>query len=400
MRSPQTTPQCRQAIYKLAAKICNIISPPLARWLTAHVSKWQRLKECLPWETYRTISKSLNFSDCRRVRVLPWQPNKFMALTINQALLDQGKCLLSSLPPAIQGEHGRHKLWAATMTLKETGITAHDAAKLLMEHFNPRCIPTWSEAEITRTVNRAFQTSATIISNPRWSPLDSEARLKVVQETNVKMDEFAQWSPSPLESPDPQFFLDGLYGEGDPLLCLGWEKNRSTTESRNWWRGKLDGIQLVVPNAMKARLGKPVGFDYMSPRTLANTGARLYLVVEFDLVEKNANGEDTRDAEFIRRMAENGFSVRDINASLIAHLSSKAPLVMAVSSGGKSLHGWFRTKDVPEPVVEGFFDYASSLGADKSLWSPCHLVRLPDGVRDNGRIQSVKYFNPNLICNE
>ncbi len=42
-------------------------------------------------------------------------------------------------------------------------------------------------------------------------------------------------------------------------------------------------------------------------------------------------------------------------------------------------------------------DYAVSLGADHKLWSRSQFVRMPDGLRDNGKRQVVFYFNPKVI---
>ena len=41
------------------------------------------------------------------------------------------------------------------------------------------------------------------------------------------------------------------------------------------------------------------------------------------------------------RLATEGRDVRDLCAALLLHLAEKAPLALAVYSGGKSLHGWF-----------------------------------------------------------
>ena len=40
--------------------------------------------------------------------------------------------------------------------------------------------------------------------------------------------------------------------------------------------------------------------------------------------------------------------MRDLCAALLLHLAEKAPLALAVYSGGKSLHGWFLLRGVAE----------------------------------------------------
>jgi hypothetical protein len=105
-------------------------------------------------------------------------------------------------------------------------------------------------------------------------------------------------------------------------------------------------------------------------RTLANTGPRRFAVIESDT------------GSF------------DQHASILWHLAKIAPLVMVVHSGSKSLHGWFYAAGEPEEKVLRFFRYAVSLGADPATWTPCQLVRIPDGQRDNGKRQEVVFFNP------
>ena len=87
----------------------------------------------------------------------------------------------------------------------------------------------------------------------------------------------------------------------------------------------------------------------------------------------------------------------DDQAALLLHLAEKAPLVLVVHSGGKSLHGWFLVRGQPDMRVERFFRYAVSLGADRATWTRSQFVRMPDGVRDTGERQAVYFFNPSLV---
>ena len=106
-----------------------------------------------------------------------------------------------------------------------------------------------------------------------------------------------------------------------------------------------------------------------SRHTLANTGPRRFLVCEFDT------------------------GAADDHASLLLHLATLAPLVCAVHSGGKSLHGWFYVHGQPEAKVERFFRYAVALGADPATWTRSQFVRMPDGTRDNGKRQTIFFVN-------
>jgi hypothetical protein len=111
----------------------------------------------------------------------------------------------------------------------------------------------------------------------------------------------------------------------------------------------------------------------VSKRCLDNTGPRRHLVVEFD--------SGTLDSQAARML----------------HLAQFAPLGVALHSGSKSLHGWFQVVGFSEKKVLKFFRYAVSIGADYRTWSPCQMVRIPDGLHKNGCRQTVFYFNPKLI---
>ncbi len=82
---------------------------------------------------------------------------------------------------------------------------------------------------------------------------------------------------------------------------------------------------------------------------------------------------------------------------LLLHLAEKAPLALVVYSGGKSLHGWFYCAGVAEEKVSRIFRYAVYLGADRANWNPSQFARMPDGVRENGRRQTVYFLNPAVV---
>ena len=97
------------------------------------------------------------------------------------------------------------------------------------------------------------------------------------------------------------------------------------------------------------------------------------------------------------RLSIEGQDVKDLCAALLLHLAERAPLALAVHSGGKSLHGWFYCAGVPEERVRRTFQYAVSLGADQANWTRSQFARMPDGLRENGRRQTVYFLNPGVV---
>ena len=129
-------------------------------------------------------------------------------------------------------------------------------------------------------------------------------------------------------------------------------------------------MQLIVPSPMTERVGLTKSGKKRA-HSLDNTGPRKILVIEFD--------EGTFDE----------------HAAILIHLAKQAPLVMALMSGNKSLHGWFYVERSPEKLQLGFMRYAVSLGADPQLWVRSQFARIPDGFRvDKEKLQSVIYLNP------
>ena len=75
------------------------------------------------------------------------------------------------------------------------------------------------------------------------------------------------------------------------------------------------------------------------------------------------------------------------------------PLIMAVWSGGKSIHGWYDLSALRRDAKRLFYQHARHLGADNALWNTAALVRMPGGRRDTGEDQPILYFQaPEDTC--
>jgi hypothetical protein len=168
----------------------------------------------------------------------------------------------------------------------------------------------------------------------------------------------------------PERVLDALFVQ-DALLCLSLDIRSAVTQSRESWRGMEASMEFLVANPMTSPSGKSKE-GRLSHRCHDNaTKSRIYQVIEFD--------RGTPDEQA---------------AVLSALHSPKAPLILAVWSGGKSIHGWFDVRNLSEHDKARFFAAACRMGADRTLWDPCKLVRMPGGKRSNGRPQPILYFNP------
>jgi hypothetical protein len=283
--------------------------------------------------------------------------------------------LLASPPRAGEGVHG----WLFRVARQlHTHLPAVEIVALL-EARVANCGRNVRRSEIVAAVQNAllcaWQPRADGLPVPsasKWPTVNQEQREAIIRDGGGLADLW-ELSPIRLEDNDPhtEEIIDRLY-PGNPLLCCGWSNDRFDTRPREDWRGQLAELALIVPSPMSAiegvtKEGKP------SRHTLSNTGLRRFLVCEFD----------TGDI--------------DRHAALLIHLAGYAPLICAVHSGGKSLHGWFYIQGQPEERVLKFFRFAVSLGADPATWTRCQFVRMPDGSRDNGQRQTVYFFHPQLL---
>jgi hypothetical protein len=232
--------------------------------------------------------------------------------------------------------------------------------------------------EIERAVERSAATawqpgqSAAPRSAARWPAINHEQRGAIVR-AGAGLVDLWETSPVRLENnlPHTEEIIDVLF-PGNPLLCVGRDSAKFATRHRDDWRGKLAHTQLIVPSPMVACVGTTQE-GKRSEHSLDNTGPRRFLVVEFDQ------------------------GTADEHAALLLHLAERAPFAVAVHSGGKSLHGWFYCAGQQEGRLQDFMCYAVMLGADPATWTRSQFVRMPDGLRENGKRQTVFFFNPGVV---
>lgn len=234
-------------------------------------------------------------------------------------------------------------------------------------------------------------------SAAKW-PEPNPEQIEVVQQ-GAGLADLWEMSPTRIEGDREQVeaILDQLF-PGNPLLCCGHSQSEFDTKPLTDWRGQLSQLQFIVPNPMSARRGRKKnpqpGQSVWSAHTLDNTGLRRFLVVECDFSLYARDGRtETKLAPWLHRQAQSGITIADICVAVLLHLAHCAPLVLAVHSGGKSLHGWFYCDGQPEDKLLRFMRYAVSLGADPATWTRSQFVRMPEGTRDNGRRQTVYFFN-------
>ena len=273
---------------------------------------------------------------------------------------------LRNCPKAGGGVHG----WIFNSALQLTKYTDQNTAFELIRSYSEGCERFVPDREIwdaisTASLSKRKQTT----KKPNW-PSKNEEQREAITGNGAGLAEL--WESSPIRFDDDvshtEEVIDLLFPD-NPLLCTGSSPYKFGTKAREEWRGKLASMQLIVPSPMTERVGLTKS-GKKSAHSLDNTGPRKFLVIEFD--------EGTFDE----------------HAAILIHLAKQAPLVMALMSGNKSLHGWFYVERSPEKLQLSFMRYAVSLGADPRLWIRSQFARIPDGFRvDKEKLQSVIYLN-------
>lgn len=283
--------------------------------------------------------------------------------------------LASSPPSAGQGLHG----WLYRVSRQlHAHLPAIEIVRLL-ESRVVNCGRPVPKREIVEAVQNSLATAwqppgdQPICQPPRKWPTVDKARVESIIREGLGLADL--WGLSPVRIEDNESHAEEIIDQlfpGNLLLCCGSSSQRFGTWPREVWRDQLAKLQLIVPSPMSAPIGKTKD-GRESAHTLANTGPRRFLVCEFDA------------------------GTIDDHAALLLHLAAYAPFVLAVHSGGKSLHGWFLLAGQSEEKAIQLMRYAVSLGADPATWTRSQFVRMPDGTRDDGRRQTVYYFAPELL---
>jgi hypothetical protein len=305
------------------------------------------------------------------------------------------KQILPPCPPAGGGVHSW--LFRTAFTLHKSGRSPLEIALFLADG-SSQCGRNVSRREIEEAIENsnpiAMSTKLSSRLRTSWPAVDQEKVNRICQ-SGCSLLELNATSPvqigiNRLETED---VIDQLF-PGNPLVCSGGSTSRFNTRPREDFRGYLARLQFIVPSPMLSEFGL-TQTGKKSKRCLANTGPRRFLVIEFDPLGWGTLSEENRRGfsdELHYRKA-----MKDQHASLLAHLAELGLLTLVVDSGGKSLHGWFYCEGEDDLTLLRFMQYAVSLGADPMTWTKCQFVRMPGGVRENGKKQGIHFFDPTTI---
>jgi hypothetical protein len=279
-----------------------------------------------------------------------------------------------SNPPS-SGEGFHNWLFRAARALWKCGRIENDI-RAVLENSTVNC----GRCVTAREIDDAVKNSQKSVFQPNsdqwrpWPSVNAEQREAVLASGTGLVD---LWEISPVRFEDNEShtekIIDALF-PGDLLLCAGRTNRDFATQTREEWRGELAALQLIVPSPMTSRSGTTQE-GKESAHALSITGSRRFLVIEQDR------------------------GTIDEQAAVLLHLTLEqhAPLVVAVHSGNKSMHGWFFCAGRSEELLRRFMEYAVSIGVVPTLWTRSQFARMPDGLRENGKRQVVYFFHPEAV---
>lgn len=275
--------------------------------------------------------------------------------------------------PPHDGIHG----WVmqAAWWCRKNGMTATEAAARLLS-YDGSLRRRFNRGEVEAAVQRVFSSTidkrALPARKPDFPVWNAKETARLHQAYRESKETLRGLSPAELpETWHPYDILCRLFPDPDGLLCIGDSMSRFRTGTlREFQHLRLK--KFVVPAYMTSRTGLTLD-GRESAHTKANTGPRRYIVCDFDSPPPEEH------------------------PSIIRHLARFRPLVMALSSGGKSLHAWFPTT-ASNDDDRLFWRLCITLGADPALCrNRSQFVRLPNGTRENGNRQTCLYLNFSAI---
>lgn len=260
--------------------------------------------------------------------------------------------LLSAAPDA-----GETHLWLAKVAARMKGFLTHDACFAYLRrctdaHVRHRGIP---DREIEAAVALGYSDEPRKANRGQgalqWPAANRNMINKVLADVRPLFDGETSTGLA------PEQVLPGLFQPGE-LVCTGVVSEKALIRPLEAVLADAQFQQFISLNPMKGQSALNAN-GLPSVRCQNNVMMRRYLVAEFD------------DASLTKPM----------QAALASSLNGLAPLVMAVDSGGKSVHAWYRVDAMTAQKQANFFAAACLLGADRTRWDVCGWLRMPGGLR-------------------
>lgn len=160
--------------------------------------------------------------------------------------IDRYVHFLETAPPAIEGDNGDQQTYRIACEGYNYGLSPSTTFELMLKHYNPRCVPSWSPEMLWKKVENAFSYAQGGAGNK--SP-EKEAAFKIIPQAGhvVKWDRGEKGQLKQSIQNCVNFFLleksglagavafDEFQGEVKIIKPLPWTRNREIPKSGVMW---------------------------------------------------------------------------------------------------------------------------------------------------------------------
>ncbi len=266
-------------------------------------------------------------------------------------------------------------LFKSARSLHYHGVAESDASSWLWSKYQD-LYPNKSH-QVELAISKSYGSPLNIVTSRDGERLTIKTRTsdkdKITHETILKnIDKVIGYNiqiPKDITSIDylPDDILRPLYGQ-KALICIAKSVYDFSTKTLEEHQNSVNNAQFVVANPMCKRLGKTQD-GTVSARCKDNACTKpKVLVFECDIIPS------------FRKQAK-----------IIFFLAQIFPLVVAHSSGNKSLHAWFKAPTTTKEIARAK-ELFVALGADPAALRESQLVRMPNAYRDNGERQRMIFY--------
>lgn len=338
-------------------------------------------------------------------------------------VIERARRYVAKMEPAISGAGGHNATFAVACVLIRGFSLPEKDAWILMEEYNGRCKPQWSEREIAHKLKQAAMVSdkpdgyllgsasaphgntSGVASEPKASvkPRPEINRAAIVEHIRGVPEISYEWlrkrSPVDVTGLSSGDFLNNLFNPDERVLIFTSQHSQGDFI---WWCGH-GGYRLSQQRSVKAvpsnlPTGAADGIWYLVQPVTGqwNIAAK----VKWEDGSRNVDGKWTRRSQqnvtaWRYYVLESDVLSQNEWLKVLAALA--LPIVAIYTSGKRSIHALLRL-DVPakaawDSVRDHLRAVLCPLGADPAALSAVRLSRLP-GCKRNGQLQRLLWLSP------
>lgn len=306
--------------------------------------------------------------------------------------LERARAYLDKMDPGISGQGGHNATFAAACKLREFGLSELDAWDLLQE-FNARCQPAWSESDLRHKLRDAFERAEV---DPRKvgnapAPYRNGSNTPTASRKQYISQQPRVAPPAPRKLPEPirngaAMLLSNLFGPEEGVRIARGVLNkegRECPEDEGLVLTAEQWIQRIEDAGGDANVGLFEPID----------GCGLFITVN-PMRPGGSKDGDVTDFRHTLLEWDEGLSLEEQYGVI---RDSEVPVAAIIYSGGKSIHAWVRVdaKDRRE-----FDERTAELQRQFEQWrpdpknkNPSRFSRLPECTR-HGKRQALLALGP------